>query len=368
MNPNINKHVYNITPYQPGKPIEEVKREFRLKDVIKLASNENPFSPPDKVISAIEAALPYINRYPDGDCFYLKKKLAKKLKVSAKNLVFGNGSDEILDLIAKAFLNPRQDEIITSDITFLEYKITGQIYGARVKEVPLRNFKYDLAAIKKAINKRTKIIFIANPNNPTGTYVGKKQFEDFLVSIPENIIVVYDEAYEEFVGADDFPRGLKYYKEENFIALKTFSKVYGLAQLRIGYAVTSEEFIDALNRVRQPFNVNAIAQAAAIAVLDDEGYVKRVQEAVRSGKKFLYAKLDEMGIDYVPSVTNFILVSVKKDVFQPLLKSGVIVRPMDMYGLKGFIRVTIGTQVENEKFIKALRAVIARSEATKQSP
>lgn len=354
MNPNINNRVFKITPYQPGKPIEEVKREYKLKQAIKLASNENPFSHSDRVLSVIGASLKDINRYPDGDCFYLKRKLAKSLGVSVKELVFGNGSDEILDMIAKAFLSPKENEIITADTTFLEYKITGQIFGVKVKEVPLRNFKYDLKAIKAAVTKKTKAIFIANPNNPTGTYVKKAEFEDFLVSIPENIIVVYDEAYQEFVDAKDFPCGLKYYKEKNFITLKTFSKIYGLAGLRLGYAVTNEEFAEAMNRVRQPFNVNSVAQAAAIAALDDKEFIKRTQGEVWAGKKFLYDQLDRLNIEYVPSVTNFILVNVKKDIFQPMLKLGVIVRPMDIYGLRGAIRVTIGTQEENKKFISAL--------------
>jgi histidinol-phosphate aminotransferase len=358
MNININSRVFKITPYQPGKPIEEVKREYNLKQVIKLASNENPFPPSDRVLSAMQDSLKNINRYPDGDCFYLKKKLAKKLGVDTKELVLGNGSDEILDMIAKAFLSPRENEIITADVTFAEYKITGQISGVKVKEVPLRNFKYDLKAIKAAITKKTKAIFIANPNNPTGTYIKRVEFEDFLVSIPENVIVVYDEAYQEFVDKEDFPCGLKYYKEKNFITLKTFSKIYGLAGLRVGYAVTSEEFAEAMNRVRQPFNVNSIAQAAALAALDDKGYVKRTREAVWSGKKFLERELDKLNIEYVPSVTNFILVNVKKDIFEPMLKLGVIVRPMDMYGLGNIIRVTVGTQEENIKFINTLKRAL----------
>ena len=354
----INKHVFNITPYQPGKPIEEVKREYGLKDVIKLASNENSLGSSPKAIKAIQAALEGLNRYPDGDCFYLKAKLAKRLGVSPKNIIFGNGSDEILDMVIKTFLNPRQHEIITSDITFLEYKITGQISGANVIEVPLRNFKYDLDAIKRAINKKTKIIFIANPNNPTGTYVTKKQFNAFLKSIPQDIIVIYDEAYEEFVDRPDFPQGKNYFKEKNIIVIKTFSKVYGLAGLRIGYGVSSVSFIDAMNRVRQPFNVNSLAQVAAIAALDDKEFLKKSRKVVFEGKAFLYDQLQKMGLDYVPSVTNFILVNTKRNVFYPLLKLGIIVRPMDGYGLKGSIRVTIGIKQENEKFINALKRVL----------
>jgi len=362
MDCGINKHLFNITPYQPGKPIEEVKRELGLKKVIKLASNENSLGVSSKVISAVAGSLKDISRYPDGDCFYLKKKLARKLGVDIKNLIFGNGSDELLDQIAKTFLNPKTDEIITSDVTFLEYKITGQISGVKVREVPLRNFKYDLSAIAKAVTKKTKLIFIANPNNPTGTYVNKKQFEDFLISIPEEVIIVYDEAYQEFVDVNDFPSGLKYFKEKNFITLKTFSKIYGLAGLRIGYGITNPEFIEAMNRVRQPFNINSLAQIAAIAVLDDKEYVKKSQQLTWEGKKFLYEQFDEMGLDYVPSVTNFILVCIKQDVFGALLKMGIIVRPMDMYNLRGYIRVTIGTKAENQMFIDSLKKVLSGGE------
>ncbi len=355
---NINPHILGITPYKPGRPIEEVKREFGLSEVIKLASNENPLGPPAAALAAIRRALRDINRYPDGGCFYLKERLCAKLSVAAKNVIFANGSDEILDLIVKAFVNPRQDEIITQDVTFLEYKITGQIFGVKVKQLPLRNFRYDLGAIRRAVTKKTKVIFIANPNNPTGTYLKRKEFEDFLSSIAEDVIVVYDEAYAEYVDKDDFPSGLKYYKEKNFIVLKTFSKIYGLAGLRLGYALTNGDFIDAMNRVRQPFNVNSLAQAAAAAALEDDKHIRRTQSLVWEEKAYLYRQFERMGLDYVPSAANFILVSARKNVFTPLLKSGIIVRPMDMYGLAGYIRVTIGTKKENRMFIRALEKIL----------
>lgn len=355
---NINNHIFNITPYEPGRPIEEVKRQFGLKSVLKLASNENSLGPSPLAVSAIQKALINVNRYPDGNCFYLKQKLAKKLGIGMKNIIFGNGSDEILDLIIKAFVNPKSDEIITSDITFLEYKITGQIFAVKVKEIPLRNFKYDLSKIKEAITKKTKLICIANPNNPTGTYVNIKQFDEFLSSIPQDNIVVYDEAYAEFVDKDDFPYGMRYFREKNFIILKTFSKIYGLAGLRLGYGITNATFVEAMNRVRQPFNVNSIAQIAAIAALDDTAHIKLTQKVVWEGKRFLYEQFDKMGLDYIPTVTNFILVSIRKDVFGDLLKMGIIVRPMDMYGLNGYIRVTIGKEEENKKFINVLKKII----------
>jgi len=358
MNTNINNRIYNIIPYKPGKPIEEVKREYGLKEAVKLASNESPFGASKKVLSAITAAAMDINRYPDGGCFYLKSRLADKLGVKSQNLVLTNGSDEALDLIAKVFLRPGKDKIITSSVTFLEYKITAQIFGIKVREVPLVDFKYDLKGMKNAITKNTKAVFIANPNNPTGTYVTKKEIDSFLRAIPRDIIVVYDEAYQEFVDAGDFPKGVDYYRRKNFITLKTFSKIYGLAGLRVGYALTNSEFAAALERVRQPFNVNSIAQAAAMAALDDVKYIKDTKQAVTSGRKFLCRQLEKMGINYIPSVANFMLVDVKKDVFKAMLKQGVIIRPMDMYGLRGIIRVTIGTQSENKKFIDALKRAL----------
>ena len=214
--------------------------------------------------------------------------------------------------------------------------------------------------MKSAITKKTKLIFIANHNNPTGTYVGVKEFNNFLASIPQDIIVVYDEAYAEYVDTDDFPCGIRYFREKNFIVLKTFSKIYGLAGLRLGYGVTNAAFIDAMNRVRQPFNVNSLAQTAAIAALDDIEHLKRSRSITLEGKKFLYKNFDQMGLGYAPSAANFILVKARQGIFQRLLEAGVIVRPMDMYGLKGYIRVTVGTQKENEQFIKALKCALKR--------
>lgn len=356
----IRKNILNITPYEPGKPIEEVKRQLKLKEVIKLASNENPLGSSPLAKSKIKKILSSINRYPDGNCFYLRGALAKKLRVKSTNLIFGNGSDEIIDMIIKTFVE-EDENILTADITFLEYEIISRINNRGVTSVPLRYFKYDLEAMKKKINNKTKVIFIANPNNPTGTYVTRYEIDEFMKDIADNIIVVFDEAYDLFIDVDDFPRSLSYLQNRNIIVLKTFSKAYGLAGLRIGYAITKPEFVSYMERVRQPFNVNTLAQAAAMAALKDEKFIKKTREAVLKGRRFLSNSLERLGIGYIPSVANFILIDVGKDgvgVARSMLKFGVIVRDMNQYGLKNFIRVTVGTKKENQRFIKVLRKVL----------
>ena len=359
---NVNPKILNITPYQPGRPIEEVKRQLGLREVIKLASNENPLGPSPKAVRAIKEALSKINRYHEGSCFYLRRDLSKKLKVSPDNLIFGNGSDEIIDIIIKTFCQ-EDEEILTSEVSFLEYKIIAQQNGRLVKAVPLEDFKYDLSALRENIGPKTRVIFIANPNNPTGSYVSKKEVENFLLNLPENILVVFDEAYFEFVDQKDFPDILEYIeKGKNVMILRTFSKIYGLAGLRIGYGIAKKEFIQYLERCRQPFNVNLLAQEAAQAALSDSAFVKKSKKIAAEGKEYLYQSLGKMGIEYIPSATNFILLNLKRDgieVFKKLLKKGVIIRDMRQYGLKNLIRVTIGTEKENRKFIVALKKVLS---------
>lgn len=354
------KGVMAIQPYQPGKPIDEVKRELLLEEVYKLASNENSLGPSPKALAAVRKALKDLNRYPDGNCFYLKAKLARKLKVKPENLAFGNGSDELIAVIVQAFMNEDENAIV-ADPTFLEYRLITEAYGRQVKVVPCINLKYDLDGMRRAIDEKTKIVFIANPDNPTGTYIGDKQITRFLEGIPDTIIAVMDEAYYDFVEAKDYPDTMRHLKDKNLIILRTFSKAYGLAGLRIGYALANAELIECMNRVRQPFNVNSLAQAAAMASLDDSAHLKKTRETVLKGKKFLYKVLDKMGITYVPSQTNFILVDVKRDsweFFQKMLKHGVIVRDMIPYKLESYIRVTIGTDKENKKFVEAMKKVL----------
>lgn len=354
------KHLVSIAPYEAGKPIEELKRQLGLKKVIKLASNENPLGPSPRAMEAARKSLKQANRYPDSSGFCLKRKLAKFLNTDPRGIVLGNGSDELIDIIIKAFVE-ESEHILTSDSTFLEYKIIASVKGRTVVTVPLKYFKYDLEAIKKKINEKTKVVFISNPNNPTGTYVTKYEVEDFLRGIPERALLVLDEAYDAFIDVDDFPDSLNYIKNKNVIILKTFSKAYGLAGLRVGYAIARPELAAYMEIARQPFNVNSLAQAAASAALDDKKFLRRTREVVLEGKNYIYDSLNRMGLAYVPSVANFILIDAGKDgqgVFNQMLKYGVIIRDMKQYGLKNFIRVTIGTKKENERFVKVLKKVL----------
>lgn len=356
----VKKSVLDIAAYQPGKPIDEIKRQLKLKDVIKLASNENPLGVSKLAKEKIKKAVPLLNRYPDGSCFYLRNCLSKKLKIRPDSLIFGNGSDELIDIIIKTFVE-EDENIITADITFLEYEIISKVNGRKIIKVPLRYFRYDLEAIKRNINNKTKLIFISNPNNPTGTYISRYELEDFLKDLPSEIIVVLDEAYDLFVDVNDFPQSFFYLNKKNLIILKTFSKAYGLAGLRIGYAIARPEFISYMERVRQPFNVNSLAQAAAMAAIEDRKFLNKTRSTVIQGRRYICRQLDRLGIAYIPTVSNFILINVERDgegVFRSMLKYGVIIRDMRQYGLKNFIRVTVGTKKENERFIKILKKVL----------
>ena len=356
----VRKHILGIDPYEAGKPIEEIKRQLGLKEVIKLASNENPLGPSPKAIGAVRKSLLNINRYPDSSGFYLKRKLAKALNLQPDNIVLGNGSDELIDIIIKTFVE-EDEHILTSEGTFLEYKIISQVKGRTVVTVPLRYFKYDLEAFKKKIDRKTKLIFISNPNNPTGTYVTKYELGDFMRGLPQGVLLVLDEAYDTFIDVDDFPDSLRYIRQENVIVLKTFSKAYGLAGLRVGYALARAEFTSCMEKARQPFNVNLLAQVGAAAALDDKKFLSKSRQLILEGKSYLYDALTKTGIAYVPSVTNFILIDVNRDgvsVFKEMLKYGVIIRDMKQYGFKNFIRVTIGTKKENERFIKVLKKIL----------
>lgn len=353
------RHLLKIKNYQPGKPIEEVKRELGLRQAIKLASNENALPPSGRVLSAIARASRGLNRYPDGGCFYLKRALAAKFRLKPSNFIIGNGSDEVITFAVRAFVN-KNDEVIIAKPTFLVYGIVANVEGVRVKYVPLKDYRYDLPAIKKAITKKTKIIFIANPDNPTGTYATRAEVEEFLKGIRKDIIVFFDEAYYEFArGAAGYPETLRYARrKKNIIVTRSFSKVYSLAGLRIGYGIADEKLIEGMNKVREPFNVNSIAQAAAIAALKDGGFIRRSKISINSGKRYLYKELDKLGVEYVPSATNFMLLKIGKaapKIYKKLLRRGVIVRNMAGWGLHDCLRVTVGTPAENKKFIRELR-------------
>lgn len=354
------ENILNIKPYQPGKPIEEVQRELGLKNVIKMASNENALGPSKKAVTAIKKSISRINRYPDGNCHYLKERLAQRLKVQPSNLIIGNGSDEIIILAVRAFLN-EGDEAIIADRTFLVYKLAIIAQNGRVVSVPMKDFRYDLKEIKKAITKKTKLVFIANPDNPNGTYVTKKEVEAFLKGLPEDLILFFDEAYYEFVRERDYPDMMRYLKDRNLIIARTFSKVYGLSGLRVGYGISHPDMINYMNRVREPFNVNSLAQAGALAALDDEGHLRKTLKLVSKGKEYIYNNLKRLGIRYVPSVTNFILIDAGRDstrVFEKMLKLGVIIRDMKPWDMDNFIRVTVGTMDENRRFIQCLESVL----------
>lgn len=354
------EELMKVKPYTPGKPVDEVRRELGLERVIKLASNENPFGPSPMALRALKESLQEVNRYPDGGCYHLRKKLSLRLGVGEDELIFGNGSDELIVLALRA-LTDKGDEVVTAKPTFLIYHIASTVSGLKVKAVPLKNFRYDLKRMAEEVTGETKIVFIANPDNPTGTYVSRSEVEGFLQEIPEDVVVFFDEAYFEYACGDEYPDTLRYQERGNIITSRTFSKIYGLAGLRIGYAVSSRQIIDLMNRVREPFNVNSLAQSAALAALDDEEFVKMVRERTDQGKRLLYTELDKIGVKYIQSATNFVLIEIGEKaeaVYESLLRQGIIVREMSPWGLGGYIRVTVGSEYENRIFLSTLRKAL----------
>lgn len=357
------KQVSDLIPYIPGKPVEELERELGITGSIKIASNENPLGPSGLGVEAVLKAAGELHRYPDGDCFYLKKKLAGKLGVNESNLIIGNGSNEVIEIITRTFLS-ENDEAIYGEHAFIVYPIVTQAVGAGHVVSPMPELVHNLDDFASRITEKTKIIFLANPNNPTGTIFKKNQFENFLKQVPDEVIVIVDEAYFEYVDDPEYPDSLMYQKNrKNVVTVRTFSKIYGLAGLRIGYGVGSEELISYINRVREPFNVNSLAQAAAHAALDDIEHIDNTNAVNKTGLKYLAKQFDEIGIKYVPSFTNFILIDLKDNpmqVYNDLLKEGVIVRPVGGYGLKSHLRVSVGLEHENKRFISALRKVLKK--------
>ncbi|MDP2682145.1 MAG: histidinol-phosphate transaminase [Deltaproteobacteria bacterium] len=353
----VSDEIEALVPYPPGKPMEELERELGIKGSIKLASNENPLGPSPKALDAVSKALKNLHRYPDGGCYYLKEKLAQHVKMKPENLIIGNGSNEIIELVVRTFLRPGE-EAVMGNPCFAVYPLAVPAAGGKSVLVPLKNLTHDLDAMADAITEKTKIVFIANPNNPTGTMVAKKELDKFFARLPEDIILVLDEAYYEFVTSKDFPNSFEYLKEgRNVVILRTFSKIYGLAGLRIGYGIAPEKLVFYMNKVRQPFNVNSLAQIAAMAALDDDGHLKRSQQNNREGLAYLFGELKAMGLEYVPTQANFFLIKVGKgkEIYDALLRQGVIVRPVASYGLGEYIRVTVGTAEENKRFVEAIR-------------
>lgn len=357
-------YIQAIVPYEAGKPIEEVERELGLLRVTKLASNENPLGPSRKALRAMRLALRRVHLYPDAGAFELKERLSQEFNLPANQFVIGNGSNEMIELLARGFLS-EGDRVISSDHTFLVYPLIAQACGASYISVPMKGFRYDLKAILDQIDDRTRIIFIANPNNPTGTYVRADEVENFLSKVPKDVIVCFDEAYLDFVEAKDFPYLLFHVKanKPNIILLRTFSKSYGLAGLRVGYGIASEELIRYLEKIRQPFNVNRLAQIGACAALDDRHFLWRSKRLVSRGRLYLYRKFEQMGLRSVPSEANFVLVDVGLDarkLAQALVERGMIVRAMNAYGLNTYIRVTVGTRFELMRFIHMLKVVMKK--------
>jgi histidinol-phosphate aminotransferase len=357
----VPEHIKTIKPYVPGKPIEELEREIGIKDSIKLASNETPLGPSPLAVKALRRGIKDLHRYPDGSCYFLKNALSEKLGLSPDEIILGNGSNEVIELAVRTFLSPGEEAIMAHP-SFVVYSMIVQAAGGKSIIVPLKEWRHDLDAMASCITEKTRIIFIANPNNPTGTINTKAEMNKFMQRVPENVLVVVDEAYYEYVTSPEYAESMKYFRQGRAILiLRTFSKIYGLAGLRIGYGIAKASIIKEMNKVRQPFNVNSLAQKAALAALEDKTHIAKAKEVNEKGKKFLYREFKSMGIEYVPTEANFIYIILKdgnaQQVYNELLKEGVIVRPM---GAKE-IRVTIGLPKENKRLVEALKIVMRDS-------
>ncbi|MBA3014144.1 MAG: histidinol-phosphate transaminase [Proteobacteria bacterium] len=358
----IPDHIKHLVPYPPGKPLEELEREYGITGSIKMASNENSLGPSPKAVQAISAALTNLHRYPDGSCYYLGQALANNLGVQPEQIVFGNGSDEIIALLAAALVMPG-DEVISSKPSFLVYPKVAQAQGGINRIVPLDGMRHDLKSILEQITDRTRLIFLDNPNNPTGTIFGKKEFEAFLSQVPDHVVTVLDEAYIDFTDPSQRIDIRTYLNgDQPVVGLRTFSKAYGLAGLRVGYGLMPPQIADCLHRVRGPFNVNSLAQVGAIAALKDTEHYDNTLAMTRNGISWLTERLSTIGLSPLPTHTNFFLVDLHRDsknFYQALLQKGVIVRPMSAYALPTFIRITVGTATENERLLRAITDTLA---------
>lgn len=362
MSLHLNPALATLPVYQPGRPIEEVARELNLKpeNIIKLASNENPLGPSPKAKAAMENVLRNLHLYPDGNAFYLKRKLAEKLGVETSNLVLGNGSNEIIEFVGHAFMQPGVD-VVVSQYCFAIYPIITKLFGANLITVPANQYGHDIPAMLKAITPQTRVMFVANPNNPTGTLASREHMVELINKVPDHVLLVMDEAYIEFLNdVVDLVPFIRSGAKSNIILMRTFSKIFGLAGLRLGYGIAAAELVTALEKVRQPFNINSIAQAGAMAGLDDEEHIQKTRTNNFSGLHIYEAEFRKMKLEYVPSAANFILVKVGdgQRVFNELQKLGVITRPMGGYQLPEWIRISVGTPAENQRCIEALRQVL----------
>jgi histidinol-phosphate aminotransferase len=356
-----NAQLRDLAVYEPGKPIEETARELNVDpgDVIKLASNENPLGPSPRALKAMRSALESAQLYPDGGGSYLRNALAEKLGFARENIILGNGSNEVIEFIGHAFLN-RGDDVITPEHAFIAYKLIATLFGARTIETRAPDFQPDLNAVLNAVTPKTRIVFIANPNNPTGTLISQHKIDNFISRVPESIVTVFDEAYFEFL--DHPPDTLQYVREgRNIVVLRTFSKIHGLASLRVGYGVAPRELVEVLQKTRQPFNVNGLAQAGALAALTDDAHQRKTRQTVDAGRAYLQEQFAEMKLDFVPGAANFVMVNVKDGaaIFKKLLAQKIIVRPLKGYNLPEWVRITVGTMEQNKKCIAALKKVLS---------
>lgn len=353
--------VRGLTPYQPGKPIEEFERELGLTNIVKLASNENPLGPGTLAREAIANSLGELERYPDGSGYVLRQALAAKLDIDPARITIGNGSNDVLELVARTFVTPA-DEVIYSAHAFVVYPIVTQAIGAQAVQVPAQDWGHDLEAMGDACGAKTRLVFIANPNNPTGTWAGRDALRRLLERVPEHALAVVDEAYFEYVDEPDYPDALQWIDEfPNLIVTRTFSKIHGLAGLRVGYAVSHPDIANLINRVRQPFNVNSLGIAASAAALEDDAHVAASKQVNRDGLVMLAEGAARLGLDYIPSVGNFLTICMPRagtQVYAQLLRQGVIVRPIGGYGLPNHLRVSAGLAHENERFLAALEGVL----------
>jgi histidinol-phosphate aminotransferase len=350
------EYILSVKPYVPGKPIEELERELGIKGSVKLASNENPLGPSKLALESIKDSLEALNRYPDGSGYYLKEKLSRRLGIKPECIILGNGSNELLDIAVRTFMSPGDDAVMAAP-SFVVYPSSTRIQGANPIEVPLRDWKHDLAGMGQAVTPKTKIVFIANPNNPTGTANTETELSEFLSGLRKDILVILDEAYYEYVTDPAYARSMEHFRKgENVLILRTFSKIYGLAGLRIGYGITHPDVVLQMERVRPPFNTGTVSQAAALAALDDKEHVEKSVLLNNEGKKFLYEEFAALGLPYVPTEANFIYLPVENSfsLYESLLREGVIIRPMGPRA----VRITIGLPNENERLIRSLKKIL----------
>lgn len=352
----------NLSPYVPGTPIEEVQRKYGLEDVIKLASNENPLGPSPRAIKAIKEALPKLNMYPDGQSYYLRQAIAEHLGFEMEQISVGNGADGIIMQTCMAYLD-EDSEVIVSRSSFPVYDIYTHVMRARLTKIPMKDFRLDLEAMSAAIREATKLVVICNPNNPTGTIVTADEVEAFMAQVPDHVLVIFDEAYYELVASDEYPDTLQYLRagRDNVMTVRTYSKAYGIAGVRLGYAIGMPDLIAPLNRVKEPFAVNQLAQAAGIAALEDEEFLQKSVAANNEGRIYLYHEFDRLGLPYLESHANFVLVDFGEqalEIQQQLMERGVIVRPCSAYDLHEFLRITVGSPVQNARLIETLEDLL----------